>query len=133
MAEALGVAASVIQIVDAVDKVKKLWTSVQNAPDDLIDCVEDIQRTTRLLKKSQELVVSTTGISDDNLTECNQDLEHALTALRGVTSELQKGLHQNKRIGAFNIVLKKDEIAKGRRKLERTQSLLSAAQQNLAL
>lgn len=86
MAKALGVAASVVQIVDVVSNLKDLWNSVKNAPDDLVDCMQDIQRTTRLLKKSQALVVSSTGISDDDLTECYQDLEDALTALRGVTS-----------------------------------------------
>jgi hypothetical protein len=56
MAEALGIVASVIQVVDAVSKLKDLWNSVKNAPDDLVDCVHDIQCTARLLHKSKELV-----------------------------------------------------------------------------
>jgi hypothetical protein len=133
MAAVLGVAASVIQIVDAVSKLKDLWNNVKNAPNDLIDCVHDIQLTARLLHKSKELVTKSTGTSNDHLAECTQHLESALTALRGVTLDLQRGRYLNKRLGTFKIVLKKDEITKGRRKLERAQSLLSAAQQNLVL
>lgn len=133
MAEALGVAASVIQIVDAVSKLKNLWHGIKNAPDDLTDCVHDIQRTTRLLDKSKELFSSTTGIDNETLTECIQDLDNVLAALRGTSSDLQRALDSNKRLGALKIVLKKDELTRSRRKLERAQSLLNTAQQNLSL
>lgn len=133
MAEASGVVAGVIQIIDAVSKLNNVWSNVKNAPDDLVDCVHDIQRTARLLEKSKRLVSGPTGTSDDDLTECTKDLDNALTALQSVTSDLQNGLHHSKRLGTFKIVLKKDEIARGRRKMERAQSLLSSAQQNLAL
>lgn len=133
MAEALGIVASVIQIIDAVGKLKDLWNNVKNAPDDLGDCVHDIQRTAKLLEKSKKLISSSIGTSDDCLTDCTQDLDNALAALKGVTSDLQKGLHNNKRLGTLKVVLKKDDVVRGRRKLERAQTLLSAAQQNLAL
>lgn len=133
MAEVLGVTASIIQIVDAVGKLKSLWHNIKNAPDDLDDCVHDIVRSARLLDKSKTLISNVAASHDDHLRECTQDLDVVLAALQGICSVLQTALDRNRRLGAIRIVLKKDEIARGKRKLERAQSLLSMAQQNLML
>lgn len=133
MAEVVGVVASVIQIIDAASKLRNLWQSVKDAPDDLNDCIKDIQRTARLLDKSKSLLCGQLKLNDESITECTQDLDDALAALRTVSSDLQTQLQINKHRGALKTVLKKDEIARGRRKLERAQSLLATAQQHLSL
>lgn len=133
MAEALGVAASIVQIVDAVSKLKNLWYNIKNAPEDLTDHIEDIQRTAKLLDRSKQLFSTAANINDECLTECTLHLEQVLNAMQSLSNDLQKALNSNKRLGCLEIVLKKDEIARGMRRLERARLLLSHAQQNLSL
>ena len=133
MAEAFGIAAAVVQILESSAKLRSLWLDIRHGPDDLTDCIRDIQHTAKLLDWSKQLFLAIAEIENEVLIESAEDLQTVLEILREVTSILQISIDSNKYLGRLKIVLKKDELARGRRKFERAQLLLRTAQQNLSL
>lgn len=120
----LGVASSIVQLVDSVSKLKGICEAFKDASADLADLVFEISISAKQLNKSREQFEKASLLDCDLVSECLEYLEQALLAITTVSSEMQKTLARRKRIGAMKFVWKSEQIQKLRHKLERAQRLL---------
>lgn len=127
----LGVASSIVQLVDSVAKLKGICGAYKDASADLADLVFEISISAKHLNKSREYFEKASLLDRDLVSECLEHLGQALLAVNVVSSEMQRSLSSHKRIGAMKFVWRSDQIQKLRQRLERAQRLLDRTERLL--
>lgn len=120
----LGVASSIVQLVDSVAKLKGLCGTFKDASTDLLDLVREISISTKQLDRIKEHFEKASLLDCDLVSECLEYLGQALLDINAVSNEMQKALRRHKTVDALRFVWKSEQILKSRQKLERAQRLL---------
>ncbi|KAF4879257.1 hypothetical protein CGCSCA1_v001727 [Colletotrichum siamense] len=136
MAEALGLAASVIAVADLTGKticltikLKSLWEEVRDVPVILLQKAEDLQQLEELLDLAEQDVVE-----DATPTTVRDAIDKARTATKDVqstidtyTEELANKRRYRRRIAAVKVVIQKDHLRTLEQKLDRALKLCNMA------
>lgn len=143
MAEAVGLAASVIaigQVAGAVGKsvlrLKNLWDEVNDVPGEISDLLEELQILDPLLKgidkemTQNSLPAEVWDTSGAQLSK--QYCQQAMESLCNMTNDLDREIKESrgkvrKKIASAKAILKKDSIARHEKKLRKALNLLDLA------
>lgn len=142
MAEGIGVAASgitigalAIGVANSAIKLRSIWNQVQNAPDDMLCLIEELEQTSYMLADSEEyqqrnpmsrLVLDSTSISRC-LQRCKKEVDQLKEFTDGLSNDLEHSSKLKRKRAAAKIVLQKDQIHRYKEKLDRTLKMLDRA------
>lgn len=139
MAEAFGVFASSLEVVNTVLKLRSLWKEVKEAPATVSDLLEEVELAGRILSGARDIfstadfppsVYHVSYLSESTALCCR-----AVKSLHEVIELLDGKLHSTQRlrrkITAVKIYLKKDDIQRLTTRLDRAVRLLGLAHQHI--
>jgi hypothetical protein len=127
MAEAIaavGITASIIQLLDAVSKLKSAFDTFRDAPTDLARLVKFVSLSSRHLARLKNDLSSDDALDGDLLSECIEHVDEALLAVSTVSQALSRTLQRSKKLESLKYVFKTDEVKKACRYLERAQDMM---------
>ena len=127
VASGVGVASFALQLIDCAVKLRRLWADIKDAPEDVINLIDEIQTLSRVLEVIN--ATRTPMIGNAMFEQCYVFCERGVRNLESVAKDLEKLVRQRKPSGVLRVVLKKDIIAKHRSQLERAKTSLLLAQQ----
>lgn len=128
---AVGVAASIVQLTEAVIKLRSIYASFKNASTDLTDLEHEIFIVAEQFDRSKDYFKNASLLNDKLVDRCVSYLQDALDAIQTVTREMQKARDRHKLIGAMKMVLGKDQIRDLEAKLVRAQRLMSLTEMDI--
>ncbi|KAG7005760.1 hypothetical protein G7Y79_00018g045670 [Physcia stellaris] len=125
MAEVIGVVASGLTIgslaigtANSAMKLRSIWDQVQDAPDDILYLIEELEHISDILTDSEEfqqrnpmssLVLDSTSMSRC-LQRCKEEVDRLKELTDGLSNDLEHSSRFKKRRAAAKIVVKKDQI-----------------------
>ena len=135
MAEAVGVVASgigiasfAIQMVSNIQTIYDFWKSIEGAPEDIGNTIEELRVLAAILKDLPNITNSNgTSSSPISILECLQHCRKALDHLNPIVSKLHAGILGNKRQKqwtSIKLVLGKAQMRDLNQRLERAKSTL---------
>ena len=127
VASGVGVASFALQVVDCAAKLRRLWADIKDAPEDVINLIDEIQTLSQVLDAIN--VTHKPAVGNAMFDQCYVFCEHSVRNLESVARDLEKLVRRKRPVGVLRVVLKKDIIAKHRSQLERAKTSLLLAQQ----
>ena len=140
MAEVIGVVASGVTIgtlatgvAISVFKLRSIWDQVQDAPDEFLYLIGELEHISDMLANSEEfqqrnpissLILDSTYISRC-LQRCRQAADQLKDLADGLSNDLESSNKLKKKRAATKIVLKKYQIDKYKARLDRTLRMLT--------
>ena len=134
MAEAVGVIASAITIVQLTEyaaKLRRLWKEARRAPEEITELLDEIETIKSLLDNVQLLRHDYGGRKPAPIfwERCLKACQVATQALQTIVSEWQAKLHSHPARVALRVVASKEAIADLRSKIGSAKLNLILAQQ----
>ena len=137
MAEALGVVASgisigslAIQLLDSVQRIRRFWKSVDEAPKDIGDLIEELHVLGSVFSDLTSQPGSVQALPPSSFQMCLQHCSRVLEELKPIVLELQSdllGSKRRKQWAAIKTAFKKGDLHDLTRRLERSKSTLCLA------
>jgi hypothetical protein len=125
----LGIASFGIQIADSVVKLKSFLDAFREAPLDIKDLLDEIERYGGLLSR---VCISSSqdekfNVSSAYVQDCLDRCVREANALQFLASELDAEISKRNTIGAFKYLMRKERIEKMRNRLEGASALFKFA------
>jgi hypothetical protein len=131
IARGVSLASFALQLLESAVKLRRLWTDIKDAPEEVIDLLSEIEVLARILGTIKDVHVPMPGNTtfDAVFNQCYTLCEQGARNLERLAKDLEKLITQKRSMGAFRVVLKKDVVADHRSRLERAKTSLLLAQQ----
>jgi hypothetical protein len=138
--EALGAAASAFavvslarQLVDSTKRLHGFWSSIEEAPDFLLDVVEDLSFLLTVLTEiaNHDQKYGHDPTTTTLLERCGRQIDQLLALTHQFEAGFSSSSRRRRKWTAFRMVFKDDTIKKFYTTLERTKSTLMLARQEL--
>ncbi len=141
MAEALGIVASSIAVVQAAQALSqailsltRLWGEVRDVPDTIRHLVEDLEVSgqivaeieTQLLSSAPDSLSTAQRLVIERCRQAHKDLSDLVDDLG---ADIASSRRRKKLLARVKVLLKKDDLEKYVKRLQRAQSLLNFAVQ----
>jgi hypothetical protein len=125
---AVGIAASIVQLVGAATKLKATLDQFRDAPSDLAQLVKHVSASSRHLARNKRYFEEEGLLDDDLLLDCTEYVEGSLLSVSTVSKALAHTLQRSKKLGSLRYIFKAEEVKKACRHLERAQDMMDRAE-----
>lgn len=133
MAEALGIAAAILQIADGALKLKKLCSEIKHASDDVQHLTDEVTILASVLGDIETSSACHLAVNSPTWQHCLRLFKSSAEGMNQIIVELEKTLRAHRVTGKVRIYLKKDELERCKDRLERTKGIMTLAQQTYSL
>lgn len=131
VASGVSLASFALQLLDTAVRLRRLWSDIKDAPEEVIYLLTEIEVLARILGTIKEVHTPAPGndMYDAVFHQCLSLCEQSARAMERLARDLEKLITQKRTMGAFKVVLRKDIVADHRSRLERAKTSLLLAQQ----
>ncbi len=137
IASGISIGTLAAQITSSIIKLKSYWDQVQDAPEDMLDLIEELEDLNQLLidieEDQRQNPMSNLILDPSSSSRCLQHCKRGATRLKELTDSLSEDMKGNSRSkrkwASVKLVLKKDKTDRYRMKLQRVISLLNLSHQ----
>lgn len=125
MAELIGLAASVAQLVGAATNLKSIYGAFSGAPTDFANLIDELSIRAKQFEESKGYLEGASEIHDGLVSECVRNFKQAQLAISAASNKIEKAFqHHHKHIASIKFVWESSNIQILRKKLERAQKLM---------
>lgn len=135
----IGVAASVITLIEALKKLERVCGRLRKAPEELSDLVSEVSIIAKQLEGSKRYFNKTTPLDADLVSKCVHRVDQAFLAVEALINEIETTSRRYRAIGSVEYVLKsrhiqelKKKLTEAQQHLDRTERIIDRAERERA-